>query len=189
VEQIVGFRYEARYPLPSSAGVARLRRRLEAFRAVPPVKALIAELEQAEARVERGEPAHLPEMIVRLMRVTIARNTALEERLAGDRDASVAELELLRQDTAELAARHAAPWRRRRVRQAVEERFAAARFPFRHDRRLPRLIVSADPGEQGLDPSFRTGLTWPREVKEALIERGYRAADEALRDESRRASA
>jgi predicted acylesterase/phospholipase RssA len=181
VEQIVGFRYEARFPLRSPAGLVRLRRRLDAFRAVPPVKALIAELEEAEARAERGEPAHLPEMIVRLMRITIARNTALEERHADERDASVAELELLRRDTAELAARHAAPWRRRRARAAVEERFTAARFPFRHDRRLPRTIVTVDPGEQGLDPTFRAGLTWPREVKEALIERGYRAADEALR--------
>jgi predicted acylesterase/phospholipase RssA len=184
VERIVGFRYVARYPAPSSDGLARLRRRLEPFRAVPPVKALLGELEQAEARAARGEPAHLPEMIVRLMRVTIARNTALEERLAAERDASVAELEALRRETAELAAGHAAPWRRRRAREAVNERFAAARFPFRHDRRLPRLIVEGDPGEHALDPSFRAGLTWPRESKVALIERGYRLTDDALRSAS-----
>jgi predicted acylesterase/phospholipase RssA len=180
VERIVGFRYSARNPTSSSDGLARLRRRLEPFRGVPPVKALLAELAQAEARAARGEPAHLPEMIVRLMRVTIARNTAFEERLAAERDASVAELEALRREIAELAARHASPWRRRRARQAVEERFAAARFPFRHDRRLPRLIVDGDPGEHALDPSFRAGLTWPPENKRALIERGYRLADEAL---------
>jgi predicted acylesterase/phospholipase RssA len=184
VERIVGFRYVAHYPAPSSDGVARLRRRLEPFRAVPPVKALLGELEQAEARAARGEPAHLPEMIVRLMRVTIARNTALEERLAAERDASVAELEALRREMADLAAEHAAPWRRRRAREAVDERFAAARFPFRHDRRLPRLIVDGDPGEHALDPSFRAGLTWPHEHKVALIERGYRLTDEALRSGS-----
>jgi hypothetical protein len=112
--------------------------------------------------------------------VTIARNTALEERLAAERDASVAELEALRREMADLAAEHAAPWRRRRAREAVDERFAAARFPFRHDRRLPRLIVDGDPGEHALDPSFRAGLTWPHESKVALIERGYRLTDEAL---------
>jgi predicted acylesterase/phospholipase RssA len=180
VERIVGFRYVPRYPSPSPDGLARLRRRLEPFRAVPPVRALLGELEQAEARVARGEPAHLPEMIVRLMRVTIARNTALEERLAAERDASVAELEALRRETAELAAHHAAPWRRDRVRRAVEERFAAACFPFRHDRRLPRVIVDGDPGEDALDPSFRAGLTWPVEAKRALIERGYALTDAAL---------
>jgi predicted acylesterase/phospholipase RssA len=182
VERIVGFRYVARYPAPSADGLARLRRRLEPFRAAPPVKALLAELAQAEARAERGEPAHLPEMIVRLMRVTIARNTALEERVADERDASVAELEALRRDTASLATRHAWPWRRGRAKQEVEERFAAARFPFRHDRLLPRVIVDGDPGEHALDPSFRAGLTWPLESKRALIERGYRLADEALSD-------
>lgn len=180
VERIVGFRYVARYPAPSSDGLARLRRRLEPFRAVPPVKALLGELEQAEARAARGEPAHLPEMIVRLMRVTIARNTALEERLADERDASVAELEALRRDTAALATRHAWPWRRGRARKDVEERFAAARFPFRHDRHLPRVIVDGDPGEDALDPTFRAGLTWPLERKRALIVRGYRLADDAL---------
>jgi predicted acylesterase/phospholipase RssA len=182
VERIVGFRYVARYPAPSADGLARLRRRLEPFRAVPPVKALLGELAQAQARADRGEPAHLPEMIVRLMRVTIARNTALEERVADERDASVAELDALRRDMAALATRHAWPWRRRKAKEEVEARFATARFPFRHDRRLPRVIVDGDPGEHALDPSFRTGLAWPVESKRALIERGYRLADEALSD-------
>lgn len=181
VEEIAGFRYAARHPAPSSDGLARLRRRLEPFRAVPPVKALIGELDEAAARMERGEPAHLPEMIVRLMRVTIARNTALEERLAGERDASVAELESLRRDAAAIAARNAAPWRRGRARRSVEERFAAARFPFRHDRRLPTVIVHGDAGEHVLEPTFRAGSTWPAESKRALIERGYALTDEALR--------
>jgi predicted acylesterase/phospholipase RssA len=179
VDEIVGFRYVAPHQAFSADGVARLRRRLEPFRAIPPVKALIAELDQAAARAERGEPAHLPELIVRLMRVTIARNTALEERSANERDASVVELASLRRDAAEIAARNAAPWRRRRAREAVEARFAAARFPFRHDRRLPSTIVHGDPGEQALDPSFRAGLAWPLETKRALIARGYELARKA----------
>ena len=179
VDEIVGFRYVARYPAPSADGIARLRRRLEPFRAIPPVKALIGELDQAAARAERGEPAHLPELIVRLMRVTIARNTALEERLARERDASVDELASLRRDAAEIAARNAPPWRRRRAREQVDERFAAARFPFRHTRRLPTTIVHGDPGEHALDPSFRAGLSWPPEARRALIARGYELAKEA----------
>ena len=82
--------------------------------------------------------------------------------------------------------RNAAPWRRARAAREVEERFAAARFPFRHDRALPRRIVSASAGEPALDPSFRSGLEWPVETKRALIERGWALGDDAL---SRRAVA
>jgi predicted acylesterase/phospholipase RssA len=179
---IVGFRYLARYPAPGAENLARLRRRLERFRAAPPVRALIGELLEAEARQERGEPAHLAEMIVRLMRVAIARNTALEERHAGEKDASVRELDALRRDAGEIAARHAVPWRRARAQEEVERRFAAARFPFRHDRVLPTVIVHGDGGPHSLDPSFRAGLAWPEEAKRGLVERGYELTDAALRE-------
>ncbi len=78
VAAIVGFRYLARHAQPDAEQLSRVRRRLEPFRAVPPVRALIAELTEVEARQARGEPAHLPDMIVRLMRIAIARNTALD---------------------------------------------------------------------------------------------------------------
>jgi predicted acylesterase/phospholipase RssA len=180
---IVGFRHVARYPAPGTENLARLRRRLQRFRAAPPVRALIAELEAAEARQARGEPAHLTEMIIRLMRVAIARNTALEERHAREKDASVRELDALRRDTARIAARNAAPWRRAWARAEVERRFAAARFPFRHDRLLPTVIVHGDGGPHALDSSFRAGLTWPEESKRGLIERGYELTDAALREQ------
>ena len=44
VRLIVGFRHVPRYPSPNADQLARIRRRLEPFRAVPPVRALIAEL-------------------------------------------------------------------------------------------------------------------------------------------------
>jgi predicted acylesterase/phospholipase RssA len=180
VEQIVGFRYVSRHPRPSGENLARLRRRLERFRAVPPVRALIGELVEAEQRQARGEPAHLAEMIVRLMRITIARNTALEERTAAEKDASVRELEALRRDVARIARRHALPGRGARAAAEIQARFAAARFPFRHDRVLPTLIVRGDPGDLALDPSFRAGLVWPEETKRVLIARGFALTDEAL---------
>lgn len=179
--EIVGFRYVPQTPRGSAENLARLRRRLEPFRAVPPVRALLGEVRAAEERQQRGEPAHLAEMIARLMRITISRNTTLEVRSAEEKDVSVRELEALRADILASARRNASPWRRRRAVREVDERFAAARFPFRHDRALPLTVVSGSAGELALDPSFRSGLEWPLETKRALIERGWRLADDALR--------
>ena len=181
VRTIVGFRYVPRYPSPSADQLARLRRRLEPFRAVPPVRALIGELADAEERNARGEPAHLPELIVRLMRIAIARNTALEERYAGERDRSLGELESLRADVVAIARRHAAPWRRRRAATAIARRFAAARFPFAHDRALPTIVVRGTAGERSLEPGFRPGLEWPDDAKREIIARGRELLDAELR--------
>jgi predicted acylesterase/phospholipase RssA len=182
VGEIVAFRYVPANPRGGSENLARLRRRLEPFRAVPPVRALLGELRAAEERQARGEPAHLAEMIGRLMRVTVARNTTLEVRGAEEKDASVRELALLRRDVLASVRRNSTPWRRRRAVREVEARFAAARFPFRHDRALPLRIVTGSAGELALDPSFRAGLEWPLASKRALIERGRQLADDAFRD-------
>jgi hypothetical protein len=156
----------------------RLRERLERFRAAPPVRALLAELRLAEERAARGEPAHYPELIIRLMRVAIARNTVLEERLAEERDASASELYRLREDVLESALRAAPPWRRARLQAELQDLFSEARFPFRH-RHLPaKLVVRATRGDDGLDPAFRG--EWSLESKRALIERGYGLTDDAL---------
>jgi predicted acylesterase/phospholipase RssA len=180
VQAIAAFRYIASYPRTDTAFLQRMRARLDRFRAVPPVRALLAEIRLAEERAGRGEPAHYAEMIVRLMRVAIARNTVLEERLAVDRETSVSELQRLRQEVVSAAVAAAPPWRRKRVRAELDEIFASARFPFRHDRHVPSLIVRASSGEEGLDPTFRGDEPWPEERKRSLIERGYRLADDAL---------
>ena len=182
VQEIVGFRYVPHAPRSSPENLQRLRRRLEPFRAVPPVRALLGELRAAEERQERGEPPHLADMIVRLMRVTVARNTELEVRSAAEKDASVQELAALRDSVRETVRRTALPWRRRAAVAEVEARFASARFPFRHDRALPLTLVRGDAGEHALDPSFRSGLEWPVETKRALIELGSERTDRALRD-------
>lgn len=186
VAEIVGFRYLARYPRSTGENLARLRRRLTRFRSVPPVRALIDEVEAAEERRQRGEPAHLPDMLVRLSRVAISRNTALEVRFAAEKDASVHELAALRADVMRIALAAAMPWRRGRVARAVGERFAAARFPFRQDRELPAVIVHGDAGPDALDPSFRAGLEWPHDQRLALLERGAAYAEGVLRDRARR---
>jgi hypothetical protein len=181
VREIVGFRYVPPITRGSPENLQRLRRRLEAFRAVPPVRALISELLAAEDRQARGEPAHLADMIVRLMRVTVARNTDLEVRWALEREASVRGLAALREDILETVGRTAPRWRRRSVLTAVEACFARARFPFGNERALPLTIVRGDPGEAALDPGFRSGLEWPLESKHALVALGRELTEAALR--------
>lgn len=180
VGEIVGFRYISRTTHGPRENLSRLRRRLEPFRAVPPVRALIGELRVAEEREERGEPPHLADMIIRLMRVTVARNTELEVRSAHARDEAVRALESLREQVLDTVARSALPWRRRSAVAEIETRFAEAAFPFRHDRALPVTIVRGDPGELSLDASFRAGLEWPVETKRALIELGHEQTAAAL---------
>jgi hypothetical protein len=181
VHAIAAFRYVASYEPANLAFLERTRERLDRFRAVPPVRALLAEIRLAQERAHRGEPAHYGELIVRLMRVAIARNTVLEERLADEREMSLAEFRRLREQIVTRAVAAAPPWRRRRLRSELDGIFAAAWFPFRHDRHVPSVIVRCTVGEDGLDPSFR-GDPWPEERKRALISRGYRlTADEFAR--------
>jgi predicted acylesterase/phospholipase RssA len=179
VRAIVGVRTLPSYGPPDPAQLARFRERLERFRAVPPVRALIAELRTAERRGERGEPAHLGEMIVRLMRIAIARNTALEEQRADEADATVRALRRLEEEVLELALDAAPRWRRARVRALLEERFAIARAATGRGRRdLPRLMIRLDTGAHGLDPGFRT--PWPEDARRGLVARGRALAEQAL---------
>jgi predicted acylesterase/phospholipase RssA len=181
VKLIVAFRYVPSYALPAEP-FARLRRRLERFRRVPPVRALLAELEEAEERRLRNEPPHLLEMITRLMRITVVRNTVLEERLADEKDASIAELGALRTDVIRLLREHVGdPLERERLARVVERRFAGARFPFVHDRLVPRITVRAGIGAVSLEAATRRQRPWADDLKRGLIRRGYAFADAELR--------
>jgi predicted acylesterase/phospholipase RssA len=180
VAAIAAFRYVASYPPTDAAFLERTRERLERFRAVPPVRALLAEVRLAQERSSRGEPAHYGELIVRLMRVAFARNAVVEERIASERETSVRELHRLHEDVTAAALAAAKPWRRRRLRAELDSRFAAARFPFRHDRHVPTLIVRGTAGHASLDPTFRSEIPWPTELKHALVEHGYDLTDRAL---------
>jgi len=180
VTAIAAFRYVPTFPVSDSAFLERARERLELFRAVPPVRALLAELRLAQERAARGEPAHYGELIVRLMRVAFARNAVVEERLAAERATSVAELQSLRDDVTTAAVAAAPRWRRRALRAQLDTRFDAARFPFRHERDVRTIVVRGTSGEHSLDPTFRGDTPWPEERKRALIDRGYTLTDEAL---------
>jgi predicted acylesterase/phospholipase RssA len=173
VELIVAFRYLPQYPKLGIGALESLRRRLRPVSRIAPVRAILAELDDAEARAARGEPAHLADTIVRLARVSILRNTRHEERAASAIDQSLRELRSLEQDVLAAIGDGAA-------RDAVAARFAQARFPFRHDRVVPRIVVRGTVDGVGLEPGFRTQPRWSEHDKRLLIERGYELADVEL---------
>jgi predicted acylesterase/phospholipase RssA len=179
VELIVSFRYVPAYPRLTAGWLPTLRRRLERFPKIPPLRALIAELREAEEREARGEPAHWGDMIVRLMRVAVQQNTLLEERVAEDKDEALAALAALREDVGRIVRREGGR-RGERIARAVEERFAAADFPFLGDRLIPRIAVRGAAGEISLETGLRHPRPWTDEAKRALIRRGYELLDEAL---------
>ena len=181
VELIVSFRYLPSYPRFSPAGLTTLRRRLERFPKIPPVRALIAELREAEERDARGEPAHWGDMILRLMRVAVQQNTVLEERAAVEKDQALAALAALREDV-ETIVRREGGRRGARVASAVDERFAAAKFPFASDRLIPRIALAGSAGEISLETGLRNPKPWTDEAKLELISRGYRMLDDELRE-------
>ena len=145
VELIVAFRYLPRIRASASRRSSRCAGGSSASRASRRCGRSSRRSTQAEARAARGEPAHLADMLVRLARVAILRNTQLEERT--------------RRASGPVAARAAlaAPRRARRssttTRSArpIDARFAEARFPFRHDRFIPRFTVHGSIDGAGLD--------------------------------------
>jgi predicted acylesterase/phospholipase RssA len=173
VSMIVAFRYLPQYPRLGVAALQPMKRRLQRLHRIPPIRAFLAEIEDAEARAARGEPAHLADMMVRLARVSILRNTHREERLAIETDLSLRELRALRRDVLELVDDD-------ERRRAIADRFDAAGFPFRHDRIVPRIVVRGSVEGAGLDPGFRTQRRWSDEEKQILIRRGWELADAEL---------
>jgi predicted acylesterase/phospholipase RssA len=174
VELIVSFRYMSRYPRLGVAALQPLRRRLQRFRKIPPIRAFIAEIDEAEARAERGEPAHLGDMIVRLARVTVRRNTESEQRVAAATDKSLRELRSLRHDVLGLVDDPG-------LYEALAARFAAANFPFGKDRLVPRIDVVGSTKGGGLEAGLRNQPRWSADEKRELIRRGWELADEQLR--------
>jgi predicted acylesterase/phospholipase RssA len=181
VQTIVAFRYMPKYPQLGAAGLQTLRKRLSRFERVPPIRAFIGELRDAEERDRRGEPAHLGEMIVRLNRAAIMRNMLLEEESADARDSSLREFDALREDVLALVRDHVARSDRGRLTRAVEERFEAAFFPFRRGHAVRRITVRGSVGEVSLEPGFRRQRPWTVDEKRSIVARGYELADRELR--------
>jgi predicted acylesterase/phospholipase RssA len=182
VGTIVAFRYVPKYPQLSAEALRTLRKRLGRFERVPPIRAFISELREAEERDERGEPAHLADMLVRLNRAAIMRNTVVEETTADERDTSIRELSALREDVLAVVRSHVGRADRARVARAIEQRFAAAGFPFQRGRAVRRITVRGSVGEVSLEPGFRRQKPWTVEAKRAIVARGYELADRELRE-------
>jgi predicted acylesterase/phospholipase RssA len=181
VQLIVSFRYEMTVPVLGTQALERVARRLRHLSRLPAARGLARELEEASARERRGQPAHVVDLFARLARVAIIRNTALEELVAGWRERSVEELRSLHEDVLAIVGEaHVSESERTRIVDAVERRFAAASFPFRHDRVVPRITVAGTAGRYSLQPGFRSPRPWTIEAKRTLIERGYRLADREL---------
>jgi len=176
VEQIVAFRYEPRFPTMGAGALGRAAARLRRVSRLPPARALVAELEEAVERGERGQPTHIVDIFSRLSRVAIIRNTVLEEMVADFRERSLAELRALERDVRALVAHDPA------VATAVEDRFRSARFPYGHDRLIPRITVTAGAGVDTPDPGFRNPKPWTAEVKARLRDEAYALTDAALRE-------
>jgi predicted acylesterase/phospholipase RssA len=178
VELIVGFRYVPRYPILGAGALQAVVTRLRRYSKLPAARTLLAELEDAIGREERGLPAHIADIFSRLSRVSIIRNTELEERVADWRDQSVRELQSLREHVCKLVADEGNP----ELAAAVDARFDRARFPFRHDRAVPRITVVGTSNGLDLDPGFRNPKPWTEETKRELIALGWTSADAALRE-------
>jgi predicted acylesterase/phospholipase RssA len=176
VELIVAFRYLPTYPQGSADWLSTLRRRLARFARVPPIAALVADLRQAEERAARGEPAHWGDLLVRLMRVAVQQNTILEERFAQEKDESIAELAALREDVLAVLRERGEPG----LAEQIDARFAAATFPFRHDRIVPRITVRGTAEGSSLETGMRNPPPWTEAAKRELIDRGYRLLDGEL---------
>ncbi len=176
VELIVGFRYLPRYPVLGSGALRAAAKRLRRYSKLPAARRLLAELDEAVDREERGLPAHIADIFSRLSRVSIIRNTELEEVVAEWRDRSVEELRALRHDVLELVAESP------ELAGRVEARFGEAKFPFRHDRVIPRITVVGEANGASLEPGFRNPKPWTVEQKRELIASGRKAADRALRE-------
>ena len=177
VGTIVAFRYLPEYPRFDVRALTTLKRRLRPFRRVPPVRALIAELEEAESRDRSGEPAHYIDMITRLMRLSVLRGTALEERQADATDRSLHELERLARELPLLVRDHGGS---EELAQAIERRVLGSEFPFQRERLLPRITVRAGAEGAALEARVRRGAEWTEPAKRALIQRGYELTDAEL---------
>jgi predicted acylesterase/phospholipase RssA len=177
VELVAGFRYESSYPIIGAGVLSQVSDRLRRFARLPAARSVHEEIEAAIERERRGQPAHIIDTFSRLSRVAVIRNTALEELAAGWREQSVSELAALRRDVVGRLEREGLS----NLAREVNGRFGAARFPFRHERLVPRLTVSGTAGELSLEPGFRKPKAWTEDTKRLLIERGYRLTDDRLR--------
>jgi hypothetical protein len=183
VAAIAAFRYVPTYPVSDGAFLERARERLELFRAVPPVRALLAELRLAQERAaaaSRPTTASCRPPHARRLRAQRGRGGAPRGRARDVRR---------RAPVTQRRRAPMPPWPRAAL--APQDAARAARRAVR-GRALPvpprapveTSIVRGTSGPESLDPTFRGDIPWPEERKRALIDRGYTLTDDALEQAS-----
>ena len=177
VNLVVAFRYVPRYPHIGIAALGRVRPQAEPLPGRPSGPRLDRRArrgrERASSAASRCTSATCS---IRLMRVAIQRNTALEEQLADERDAAM--------PGARSAARRRHPHRARaRAAGPPQPGGTCCRGALRADGAaptVPRITVRGSGGAESLEQGFRSHREWSEDAKRALIARGYAAADAEL---------
>ena len=181
VERIVGCRYRASATGFAGSGLHSWHDRMSRLARIRVARGVTAELREAIERQARGEPMHLVDTIARLSHIAVDRNSDLEVQLADDRDRSLEALHGVRQRMRETISSSTRGRRRTVLLAALDDAFDSADFPFAHSRVVPRLVVDlTTPEDVRLDVTRRRS-TWSEEDKLALIHRGRRETEEALR--------
>lgn len=182
VNLIASFRYEASEIHFTSERLERYAKRFARIGLLRPAKALARELNEAVGRSEIGQPLHAIEGFMRLMQISVLRNTALEEVQASEKEKALIELESLKEKLSEMVgSHHLLPGQKKHLRAELERIFSEAHFPFRHDRLIPRIAVSGAGDGQYLDAGFRRQIPWEEDIKKDLISRGYALCDAQLK--------
>jgi hypothetical protein len=143
-------------------------------------RGVTAELREAIERQSRGEPMHLIDTISRLSHIAVSRNSDLEVQLADERDRSLQALHDVQKQMRETIESVARGRQRTELLAALDESFAAADFPFRRSRVVPRLVVDLTTPEGVRLDVTRSRATWSDEDKLALVRHGRRLTEEAL---------
>ena len=163
VNLVVAFRYVPRYPhigiASLGAGPARVCTASVPSRPSAPSSPSSTRRRRASSAASRSISATC---CIRLMRVAIQRNTALEERLADERDAAIRELDALRADVTRIV--HASM----RGRAVAAGRHVPSRSASRGPRcrgRVPRITVRGSGGAESLDAGFRGHREWSEDVE------------------------
>ena len=123
---------------------------------------------------------HLIDTISRLSHIAVSRNSDLEVQLADERDRSLQALHDVREQMRETIESVARGRQRTELLAALDESFAAADFPFRRSRVVPRLVVDLTTPEGVRLDVTRSRAIWSDEDKLALVRHGRRLTEEAL---------
>lgn len=180
VHRIVGARYRSSAVGFTGTGLQTWHNRMSRLSRVKMARGVATELGQAIERQSRGEPMHLIDTISRLSHIAVSRNSDLEVQLADERDRSLQAVEGVREQMRKTIESLARGRQRGELLAAMDESIAAADFPFRRGRVVPRLVVDLTTPEGVRLDVTRNRALWSDGDKLALIRHGRRLTEEAL---------